>query len=65
MKINFESSSKGNPGPPGFDCVVRDCHGPVVQVSAGPLGLCDSIKAEVMGLFMGLPRLKSWGLLKC
>ena len=62
LKLNFDGSSLGNPGPGGFGCVIRDHNGLVLRYVAGPLGSCNSTKAEVMGLHMGLRELKSLGI---
>lgn len=58
FKLNFNGASKGNLGPMGFKCVLRDHLGKVIRVLYGPLGECDSTSAKVMGLFMGLRELK-------
>lgn len=57
----FYESSKGNPGPAGFGCVVRDCQSLVVHVYTVPLCLCGFMKTEVMGLPMGLRELQKLG----
>lgn len=48
LKLNFDGSSRGNPGLSGFGCVIRDHQGDNFCVIAGPLGHGDSIKAEVL-----------------
>lgn len=58
LKLNFEGSSFGNPGPSGFGCVVRDSDGKIVMTVAGPIGVADSTKAEAMGLLMGLREIR-------
>lgn len=57
LKLNFDGASKGNPGLGGFGCVIQNSCGHVVRVICGPLEECDSIKAETLGLLMGLREL--------
>lgn len=54
LKLNFDGSSLGNPGPGGFGCVIRDSVGEIVRIVASPIGITNSTKAELMGLLMGL-----------
>lgn len=54
LKLSFYGASKGNPRPTGFSCVVRDSNGVVIQAYAGPLGSCNALKVEIMGLLMGI-----------
>lgn len=49
LKLNFDGASKGNPGPAGFGCVLRDHLGRVLHVIYGPLCDCDSTSVEVFG----------------
>lgn len=65
LKLNFDGSSKGNPGPIGFRCVLDDSNGNVIHMTRGPLGVCDSTKAAAIGLLMGLCKLKSLGIRDC
>lgn len=65
FKLNFDGASEGNPGPAGFRCVLRDHLGKIIRVIYGPIGVCDSIMIEVMGLHMGLRELKRIGLYRC
>lgn len=62
LKLNFNGASKGNSGPVGFGCVLRDRSGAIVWFCCGLLGVCDWTKAEVMALLMGLRELKKLGL---
>lgn len=41
LKLNFDGSSKGNPGLGGLGCVIRDSNSSIVQIICGPLGSCD------------------------
>lgn len=65
LKLNLYGSSKGNPSPAGFGCVVRDYNGNVILAICGPLSVCNSMKAEVFGLLIGLHELKSMGIIGC
>lgn len=56
--LNFDGSSKGNPGPAGYGCLIRDREGNVMISMVGLLGECDSIKVELYGLLMGLRECK-------
>lgn len=38
LQLKFDGSSKGNLGPSGFGCVIRDCHGLVYCIIAGCIG---------------------------
>lgn len=42
LKLNFDGSSKGNPDPVGFGCIVCDELNQIMLVVSGPLGRCDS-----------------------
>lgn len=50
LKLNFDGSSMGNPGPSRYGCILCDEFRNVVLLACGLLGYCDSIKAEMMGL---------------
>lgn len=65
FKLNFDGSSKGNPVPGGFGCVVRDSRSNVVRAFCGALGGCNLIKAEAMALLMGLREWQSMGAHGC
>lgn len=65
LKLNFYGLSKGNQRPAGFGCVLRDSNGTIVWVIYGPLEVCDSTKAEAIGLLMGLRELKRLGIGGC
>lgn len=58
LKLNFNGSSLGNPGPSGFGCVIRDSHGDINRIVTGTIGIVDSTKAELMGLLMGLREIR-------
>lgn len=65
VKLNFDGLSFGNPGPAGFGCVACDDLSDMVFVLCGPLGRCDSTKAELFGLLEGLHMLKELGIYGC
>lgn len=65
LKLNFDGASKGNPGPTGFGCVIRDHRGSILKVVCGPLNVCNSIRAETIGLLFGLRELRKMGILGC
>lgn len=46
-------------------CILRVSRSVIVWVSCSPLGVCDLIKAEAMGLLMGLRELRKMGLIGC
>lgn len=58
LKLNFDGNFKGNPGPADFGFMVRDCNGTIIKVICGPLGVCNSMRAETCGLLFGLHDLK-------
>lgn len=58
-KLNFNCSSKGNSGPSGFGCVIRNSHGDIIKFIASPISFANSTKVEVMGLFWGLREVRS------
>lgn len=62
LKLNFDGSSIKNPGPRGYGEVIRDHLGSMIRIIARPLGVCNSTKAEVMGLLMRLRKFKNLGL---
>lgn len=65
LKLNFDGFSIGNLGLGGFGCVIRDCNGTIIQAICGPLGVCNSLKAEALGLLFGLHELKPMGVMAC
>lgn len=64
-KVNFDGASFGNPGLAAIGCVMRDCHGNIIGVKGGPMGVCDAMLAETMGLLEGLKLAKSKGARGC
>lgn len=65
LKLNFDGASKGNPGPVGFGCVLRDHSSKVIRAIFGPLGVCDSSSVEAMSLLMGLRELNRLAVHGC
>lgn len=65
VKLNFDGSSLENPGPTGFGCIVRDSSSTAILIISGPLGRCNSTKAEICGLLVALLELKRLGLHMC
>lgn len=63
LKLNFDGSSFGNLWLAGSGCIICDCFCNVVCVVCGPIDICDSIKAEVLALLIGLWELKRFGCL--
>ncbi|XP_077241786.1 uncharacterized protein LOC143882203 [Tasmannia lanceolata] len=57
LKINFDGSSLGNPGPAGIGGLARNSAGVVSWAFAGPIGRSDSSEAEVKAAFQGIHRL--------
>ncbi|XP_077225513.1 uncharacterized protein LOC143858674 isoform X3 [Tasmannia lanceolata] len=54
IKLNFDSSSLGNPGPSGIGGVLRNENGEVVWAFAGPIGVADALEAEVRAVHQGM-----------
>lgn len=64
-KLNFDGASKGNLGPAGFGCVIRDHNGVISKILSGPLEQCNFTKAETVAMLSGLRELKKKGLYEC
>ncbi|XP_019055873.1 PREDICTED: SPX domain-containing membrane protein At4g22990-like, partial [Nelumbo nucifera] len=60
-KLNFDGSSLGKPGPSRVRGAFRDGEGRLVALYSGPMGVGDSLRAEVMPLLQGLRLDKQWG----
>ncbi|KAG9449626.1 hypothetical protein H6P81_009591 [Aristolochia fimbriata] len=54
IKVNFDGSSLGNPGPAGYGGVFRKSEGEILMSFAGPIGIEDSTSAEVYGVLHAL-----------
>ena len=54
VKLNIDGASRGNPGPAGCGGVVRDSAGTWLASFSAKLGVCTSVKAELMALVHGL-----------
>ncbi|XP_077231488.1 uncharacterized protein LOC143864444 [Tasmannia lanceolata] len=54
LKINFDGSGLGNPGPAGIGGLARDSTGVVSWAFVGPIGTSDSSEAEVKAAFQGI-----------
>lgn len=48
----------GNPGLSGYGCIIHDSKCEIIRIVAGPIGITDSTKAEVMGLLLGLREIR-------
>ncbi|XP_077215580.1 uncharacterized protein LOC143850200 [Tasmannia lanceolata] len=57
IKLNFDGSCFGNPGPAGIGGLSKDSRGGVSWAFAGPLGITDSSEAEVRAAYQGIKRL--------
>ncbi|XP_077240356.1 uncharacterized protein LOC143881253 [Tasmannia lanceolata] len=57
LKVNFDGSSLGNPGPASIGGLCRDALGEVLWSFSGPLGVCDSNEAEVRAMYTGIKRI--------
>ncbi|XP_020524394.1 uncharacterized protein LOC110007475 [Amborella trichopoda] len=62
LKINFDGSSMGNPGPAGIGGVIHDCYGNIVLSFIGPIGLATSNFTEMSALLRGLKIFLKWNL---
>lgn len=58
MKVNFDGASFGNPGPAAYGCVVTDSQGIIILAKGRPIGIADTLHAEMMGLLEVLHILK-------
>lgn len=58
LKLNFDGSAKGNPGPASFGCIIWDGNGQIVLTICGPLGEGDSTKVELLSLLYGLREIR-------
>ncbi|XP_019055746.1 PREDICTED: uncharacterized protein LOC109115811 [Nelumbo nucifera] len=56
VKLNFDGSSMGNPGPSGIGGVLRNEEGMIISLFSGPIGLGDSLKAEISAVIEGTQR---------
>ncbi|XP_077252938.1 uncharacterized protein LOC143892304 [Tasmannia lanceolata] len=54
VKLNFDGSSLGNPGPAGIGGILRDCTGAVIKAFSDPIGIADSSEAEVRAVHQGI-----------
>ncbi|XP_077251403.1 uncharacterized protein LOC143890566 [Tasmannia lanceolata] len=54
LKLNFDWSSLGNPGPAGIGGVLRNDRGELIWAFAGPIGVTDSTEAEVRAAHQGI-----------
>ncbi|KAG9450247.1 hypothetical protein H6P81_010212 [Aristolochia fimbriata] len=50
IKVNFDGSSLGNPGPVGYGGEFQNLEGEILMSFAGPIGIEDSTSAEVHGV---------------
>lgn len=62
LKLNFDGSSMGNPGPSGMGGTIFDSSGSCLVAYLGPLGVRDSMSAEIKALLYGLRLIHSKGL---
>lgn len=65
MKLNFDGSAIGNPGPSRFRGIIRNENGQVVLVMCGPLGEGDSTKVELLSLLYSLREVEKVGQQGC
>jgi ribonuclease HI len=61
-KLNFDGSSRGNPGPSGIG-VVRNVNASVILSLKGPIGDSDAAYAELMALSEGFKQAINFNLL--
>ncbi|XP_077239706.1 uncharacterized protein LOC143880605 [Tasmannia lanceolata] len=57
MKVNFDGSSFGNPGPAGIGGLCHNSFRTSLWAFSGPLGVCDSSEAEVRAAYEGIKHL--------
>ena len=63
-KLNVDGASKGNPGPAGAGGLLRGPYGNWIRGFALSIGLCSSVKAELIALLRGLKLAKDEGITK-
>ncbi|XP_077212826.1 uncharacterized protein LOC143847935 [Tasmannia lanceolata] len=54
MKLNFDGSRLGNPGPTGIGGLLRNELGEVICASVGPIGVADATEVEVCTAHQGI-----------
>eukprot|EP00268_Persea_americana_P034085 TRINITY_DN3370_c1_g2_i3.p1 TRINITY_DN3370_c1_g2~~TRINITY_DN3370_c1_g2_i3.p1 ORF type:complete len:167 (+),score=20.75 TRINITY_DN3370_c1_g2_i3:1551-2051(+) len=54
LKLNFDGSALGNPGPAGVGGVIRNEEGYTILSYSGPTRICSINKAELLALKIGL-----------
>ncbi|KAH9319410.1 hypothetical protein KI387_021179, partial [Taxus chinensis] len=53
-KLNFDGASRGNPGPSGAGCIIRDDRGLLIHAGSFPLQVGTSNSAEAQALLEGV-----------
>lgn len=64
VKLNSDGSSKGNPGPSGWGCILRDSAGNVLWAQAEFYGFQSIMVAETKALLNGLKRCIAEGYMR-
>jgi len=64
VKLNVDGASKGNPGLAGAGGLLRGQYGNWIRGFALNLGICSSVKAELLALLHGLKLAKDQGVTK-
>lgn len=62
LKLNFDGSSLGNPGPLGMGGTIYDASGTCIVAFSGPLGYGDPLNAKIKALLYGLRLIHSKGM---
>lgn len=65
LKLNFDGAYKGNTGPAGMVVGLGISNGIVCKVLCGPLGHCNSTKAEAQSMLIGLKEFKKMKVFGC
>ncbi|GLJ07004.1 hypothetical protein SUGI_0055210 [Cryptomeria japonica] len=53
-KLNIDGATKGNPGPTGIDCIIKDWNGKCVWVASKRMGWATNNEAKFESLMLGL-----------
>ena len=54
FKINFDGTSKGNPGMASFGGAIKDHKGTIIHIFYGNMGINSNTAAELEGMIVGL-----------
>ena len=64
LKLNVDGCSRGNPGQSGIGGVFRDENGVISVMFSGPIGVGDSLRAEIFAVMEGVRKAKELNIKK-